>query len=162
MKQKRARDEEKTGVKEEVKDEQMPPFDFLQSNQVPIFTDNITLYRDGEMFKCHLCIIDVMVFVLYREKKTLAQTPFKIEDLEEMIMSPSQPTSSAFKLKDTQKYGRSHCIFQSFSMGLLVRFFQELELYDLKVTFHDSFPMTVKDDPVAFNFDDITKSQQKK
>jgi len=47
-------------------------------------------------------------------------------------------------------------------MGLLVRFFQELELYDLKVTFHDSFPMTVKDDPVAFNFDDITKSQQKK
>jgi len=101
LKQKRARDEEKTGVKEEVKDEQMPPFDFLQSNQVPIFTDNITLYRDGEMFKCHLCIIDVMVFVLYREKKTLAQTPFKIEDLEEMIMSPSQPTSSAFKLKDT-------------------------------------------------------------
>ena len=49
----------------------MPEFDFLLSDQVPIFTDNITLYRDGELIKCHLCIIDVMVIVLYKEKKTL-------------------------------------------------------------------------------------------
>jgi hypothetical protein len=51
-----------------------------------------------------------MIFVLYREKKTLVQSPLKLEDLETVIMSPSLPTSAAFKLKDTKKHGRSHII----------------------------------------------------
>jgi hypothetical protein len=103
-----------------------------------------------------------MVFVLHKEKKTLVQAPFKLEDLETVVLSPSLPTHAALKLKDTSKYGRSHCIFQSFSMGLMVRFFQELELYDLKVTFHDSFAMTVQDKPVAFAFEEIAKVKQEK
>jgi hypothetical protein len=38
-------------------------------------------------------------------------------------------------------------------MGLLVRFFQELELYGLKVDFKDEFPMTINGNAQVFNFD---------
>jgi len=69
------------------------------------------LYKDGKLEKCAFCIIDVMIFLLFKEKKTLVQTPFKLEDLELFILSPSLPTSAALKFKDTLKYGRSHSVF---------------------------------------------------
>ena len=47
-------------------------------------------------------------------------------------------------------------------MGLLVRFFQELELVDLKVDFKDEFAMTVAGAPQKFTFDSIMMDHQKK
>ena len=135
---------EEAASKEAIKnleEEKESPFDFLASEDVPVFSDDITLFMNNELFKCSLVIVDIMVFLLYREKKTLVTQPIKLEDLSTLILSPSLPTTAALKLKDTKNHGSSHVILQSLSMSLLIKFFQELELYDLKVEFHEEFPM---------------------
>ena len=60
-------------------------------------------------------------------------------------MSPSNPMSAAFKLKDHKKLGRSHIVFQNMNMGLMVRFIQELEAHWLSVEFSDQIAMTIGD-----------------
>lgn len=49
-------------------------------------------------------------------------TPFDLEELQAVVMSPSNPMSAAFKLKDQKKLNRSHIIFQNQNMGLMIRF----------------------------------------
>lgn len=71
-------------------------------------------------------------------------------------MSPSNPMSAAFKIKDSSKIGRSHIIFQNHNMGLMIRFIQELNAFWLNVDFTDTIAMTVDRKPVSFNFSEIT------
>ena len=40
-------------------------------------------------------------------------TPFDLEELQAVVMSPSNPMSAAFKLKDQKKLNRSHIVFQN-------------------------------------------------
>jgi len=61
--------------------------------------------------------------LIFKESKGTLYTPFSINEIDMMIMSPTMPTAGAFKLKNSKKHGRSHIIFQNYNMGLLVRYF---------------------------------------
>ena len=67
-------------------------------------------------------------------------------------MSPSNPMSAAFKLKDQNKLGRSHIVFQNMNMGIMVKFIQELEAHWLSVEFNDTIKMTIDKQPLTFSF----------
>jgi hypothetical protein len=75
--------------------EKVPEFDFLVSEDVPVFTDDITLYMQGDLFKCSMVIVDTTIFLLYREKMTLVTQPFNVADLLILMLSPSLPTTAA-------------------------------------------------------------------
>ena len=55
--------------------------------------------------------------------------------------------SAAFKLKDQNKLGRSHIVFQNMNMGIMVKFIQELEAHWLSVEFNDTIKMTIDKQP---------------
>ena len=74
-------------------------------------------------------------------------------------MSPSNPMSAAFKLKDQDKLGRSHIVFQNLNMGLMVRFIQELDAYWLAVEFSDQIAMVIEKKAETFSFDQLTKQK---
>jgi len=38
-------------------------------------------------------------------------TPFDLTEIAAVIMSPTNPMSAAFRMKDSNKLGRSHIIF---------------------------------------------------
>jgi hypothetical protein len=69
--------EEKESLEEvaAIEAEKPSKFDFLVSEDVPVFTDNITLFMNGDLFKCSIAIVDVMIFLIYREKNTLVTQP---------------------------------------------------------------------------------------
>ena len=74
-----------------------------------------------------------------------------------MVMSPSNPMSAAFRMKDAKKFGRSHIIFQNQNMGLMIRFIQELEAFWLSVEFNDKLAIIVQGGkPETFDFKDLT------
>jgi hypothetical protein len=37
--------------------------------------------------------------------------PFKLDEIKALVMSPSNPMSAAFVMKDTHRLNRSHIIF---------------------------------------------------
>jgi hypothetical protein len=78
-----------------------------------------------------------------------------------LVMSPTNPQSAAFHLKNDKKLDMSHIIFQNSNMGLMVRYFQELELYDLKVEFKDQLAITVFGKPKKFEFQEIALGKAK-
>ena len=67
--------------------------------------------------------------------------------------------SAAFKLKDGERLGRSHIVFQNQNMGLMVRFIQELDAYWLAVEFSDKIAMVVNKKPETFSFEQLTKQK---
>lgn len=129
--------------------------DFLTSDQTFVFSDEVLLFFDSRIIECILVIVDTTIYVLYKDTYRNILSPFELEELSAIIMSPSNPMSAAFKLKDDKKLSRSHIIFQNQNMGLMVRFIQELEAYWLSVEFSDIIAMTIDRKPLSFNFKDI-------
>ena len=95
--------------------------DYLTCDQVFIFSDEITIYHE-KIQNAILAVIDTKVFLLFKESKSSIYRPFDLEELSAIVMSPSNPMSAAFKMKDQNKLKRSHIVFQNNNMGLLVRF----------------------------------------
>ena len=129
--------------------------DFLSSDQTFVFSDEVTLYFDGKIIECILVIVDQTVYLLFKDTYRNIISPFNLIELAAVIMSPSNPMSAAFKMKDDKKLNRSHIIFQNQNMGLMVRFIQELEAYWLSVEFSDTIALTIDRNPVSFSFKDI-------
>ena len=88
-------------------------------------------------------IVEQKVYILFKDTLGNMYTPFNLEELAAVVMSPSNPMSAAFRMKDQKKFGRSHIVFQNQNMGLLIRFIQELEAYWLSVEFSDQLAMVV-------------------
>ena len=84
-----------------------------------------------------MVIVDSQIFLFYKESLVTIYNPFRLNEVAALVMSPSNPMSAAFLMKDPQRLTRSHIIFQNHNMGLLVRFFQELELFEMRVEFQD-------------------------
>jgi hypothetical protein len=134
--------------------------DYLSSEQAFIFSDQITIFHEKIVEAC-LTIVDMKVYFMFKSTKSSIYKPFDLSELSAIVMSPSNPMSAAFRLKDQNKLGRSHIVFQNTNMGLLVRFIQELECYWLSVEFSDTIAMTVDKQPISFNFQEITIHKQK-
>ena len=62
------------------------------------------------------------VYILFKESLNNMYTPFDLEEIAAVIMSPSNPMSASFRMKDPARIGRSHVIFQNQNMGLMIRF----------------------------------------
>lgn len=87
--------------------------DFLSSDQSFIFSDEMTIY-DQKIITCNLAIVDQRVYILFNDKAhSNLYTPFDLEELQAVVMSPSNPMSAAFKMKDQKKLNRSHIVFQN-------------------------------------------------
>ena len=106
-----------------------------------------------------MVIVDCKVYLMYKDSKRTIYTPFDLTELTSLVMSPSNPMSAAFKLKDQEKLGRSHIVFQNLNMGLMVRFIQELDAYWLAVEFSDQLAMVIENKAETFSFDQLTKQK---
>ena len=96
---------------------------------------------------------------MFKDSKKTIYTPFGLQELTALVMSPNNPMSAAFKLKDGDRLGRSHIVFQNLNMGLMVRFIQELDAYWLAVEFSDKIAMVVNKKPETFSFEQLTKQK---
>ena len=110
--------------------------DFLSCDQSFIFSDELIIF-DSKIIETIFAIVDQKVYILYKDTKMNVYTPFDLEELAAVVMSPSNPMSAAFRMKDCKKLNRSHIVFQNQNMGLMIRFIQELEAYWLSVEFND-------------------------
>ena len=69
------------------------------------------LIFESTILPTFLIIIDQRVYILYKESKSSAYAPFDLQEIAAVVMSPSNPMSAAFRMKDPKKFGRSHIIF---------------------------------------------------
>ena len=129
--------------------------DFLTSDQCFIFSDELIIF-DKKIMTCLLAVVDQRVYIMYKDTYVNVYTPFDLEELAAVVMSPSNPMSAAFRMKQQDKLNRSHIIFQNQNMGLFVRFIQELEAHWLAVEFSDTIAMVVDKKPISFNFKELT------
>ena len=86
--------------------------DFLTSDQSFVFSDEMIIF-DQKIHTSVLVIVDQRVYILFKDSLQNMYTPFDLEELAAVVMSPSNPMSAAFRLKDQNKFGRSHIIFQN-------------------------------------------------
>ena len=95
------------GNDEEEKEEEKRPIvvredltrDFLTSDQAFIFSDEMIIF-DQRIITCVLAIVDQRVYILYKDTNGNLYTPFDLEELAAVVMSPSNPMSAAFRMKD--------------------------------------------------------------
>ena len=73
--------------------------DFLTSDQCFIFSDELIIF-DQKIMTCLLAVVDQRVYIMYKDSFVNVYTPFDLEELAAVVMSPSNPMSAAFKLKD--------------------------------------------------------------
>lgn len=48
---------------------------------------------------------------MYKDTFVNMYTPFDLEELAAVVMSPSNPMSAAFRMKQSDKLNRSHIVF---------------------------------------------------
>jgi len=73
--------------------------DYLTSDQAFVFSDEITIFHD-KIVEAVLTIVDMQVYFLFKSTKSSIYKPFELTELSAIVMSPSNPMSAAFKLKD--------------------------------------------------------------
>ena len=68
--------------------------------------------------------------------------PFKIQDIRDFILAENVPSACTLQVDQEveDRIGRSHLIFESKSMGLIMRYVIERE-YDIEIDFCDSVPI---------------------
>lgn len=106
--------------------EQFDKGHILDENNDLLFSDILYIYQEKKVIETLLTVLHNTVYLMYKDSKNTMYTPFKVKDIQAMIMSPTLHTAASFKLKNPLKLKRSHIIFQNYNMGLLVRYFQEL------------------------------------
>ena len=92
---------------EEEKEEEKRPIvaredltrDFLTSDQAFIFSDEMIIF-DQRIITSVLAIVDQKVYICYKDTLANLYTPFDLEELAAVVMSPSNPMSAAFRMKD--------------------------------------------------------------
>lgn len=79
---------------------------------------------------------------MFKSKKTILVTPFKIHEIRDMVIAENVPSACTMQVSDLVegKIGRSHLIFESKSMGLIMRYVLERE-YEIELDFCDSVPI---------------------
>jgi hypothetical protein len=73
--------------------------DFLTSDQSFIFSDEIIIF-DQKIVTATFVIVDQKVYILFKESLGSMYTPFNLDELAAIVMSPSNPMSAAFRMKD--------------------------------------------------------------
>ena len=58
-----------------------------------------------------MVIINSQIYLFYKESMVTIYNPFKLDEIKALVMSPSNPMSAAFVMKDTHRLNRSHIIF---------------------------------------------------
>lgn len=94
--------------------------DLLTCDEALIFADDVRVYQppgpsSGKAeHACILVIYNGKVFLVYGESKLTIYSPFDLlSEVKALVMSPSNPLSAAFHLKNDRQLQRSHVIFQS-------------------------------------------------
>jgi len=52
---------------------------------------------------CIIVIHNMFVYILYKESKASVYVPFSLEEVQAIVMSPSNPLSAAFHMKSDKK-----------------------------------------------------------
>jgi len=58
------------------------------------------LIYESKILHTYLIVVDQRVYILYKESKSSAYAPFDLEEIAAIVMSPSNPMSAAFRMKD--------------------------------------------------------------
>ena len=108
-------------------------------------------------------IVSDLIVVLFKSKKTIVVMPFKIQEIRGLVLAENVPSACTIEVSQEieNKIGRSHLIFESKSMGLLMRYVLERE-YDIEVDFCDSVPMRINGGDGDFYFGELEKIKKDK
>lgn len=100
-------------------------------------------------------VSDIVIF-LYKKRKTVVVNPFKIQEIPEMVCAENIPSACTIQVSEQVegRIGRSHLIFESKSMGLLMRFIFEQE-YEIELDFCDSVPIRISGNERDFCFTEL-------
>ena len=103
---------------------------------------------------------DVVIF-LFKSRKTVVVTPFSINDVRGLVLAENVPSACTIQVDEAveEKIARSNLIFESRSMGLIMRYVLERE-YDIEVDFCDSVPMRESGTERDFCFTELEELKQ--
>lgn len=105
-------------------------------------------------------VADIVIF-LYKKRKTVVVNPFKIHEIPEMVCAENVPSACTIQVSEhvEGRIGRSHLIFESNSMGLLMRYIFEQE-YEIELDFCDSVPIRISGAQRDFCFTELEAIKQ--
>lgn len=71
----------------------------MSSDQCFIFSDEMIVF-DQKIVTANFVVVDQKVYILFKESLGNMYTPFDLTELAAVVMSPSNPMSAAFRMKD--------------------------------------------------------------
>ena len=78
--------------------------DILTHDQSFIFSDEMIVYDDRKIVNTEFYIVDQRFYIVFKDSRNIVYTPFDIEEVAAVVMSPSNPMSAAFRMKDQAKF----------------------------------------------------------
>jgi len=123
---------------------------------------NIELHVNNTRVKGILCITQGILIVLYKTTKQAVINPVKVNEVRNMLLAEQVPSAAALELSEATKtkVQKSHLIFESPSMGMLMRYLIENSEFDTSIDFCREVTVTEGASEFVFDFEDIKRWRQ--
>ena len=159
---KRVNNGDTKGVIKADSDDEVSPEKALASPTLLAVEIQIWMNLDQPRDAIFVLVADIAIF-LFKEKKNIVVTPFKIQEIRDLILAENVPSACTIQVDQSveDRIGRSHLIFESKSMGLIMRYVLERE-YDIEVDFSDSVPIRERGVEKDFCFMELDERRQEK
>ena len=138
-------------------DSENDPVSILQSSTLLAVEIQIYMKLGSEPQDSIFVLANDVAIFLYKQRKNIVVTPFKILDIKELVIAENVPSACTMQVDESveDKIGRSHLIFESKSMGLILRYVLERNYEEIEVDFSDSVPIREQGVEKDFCFTDL-------
>ena len=107
-----------------------------------------------------MCITDNVMITLYSSAgKNPVIPPIKVNDVETLFLAESMPSAAALHFTESveAKLRRSHLVFESPNLGLLMRYLLEKETYTTDISFSNEVTIKEGELTTTWFFNDMQK-----
>ena len=118
------------------------------------------VYINNARHRAIMCITDNVMVTLYSSAgKNPVIPPIKVNDVETLFLAESVPSAAALHFTEevSDKLKRSHLVFESPNLGLLMRYLLEKESYTTDISFSNEVTIKVGELTDTWFFSDMQK-----
>lgn len=119
----------------------------------------LEVYMNNQRLKAMLVITDDVLIMLYMAKGySSVINPIRVNDVETLFLAESMPSAAALHFSDevSVKLNRTHLVFESPNLGLLMRYLLERD-YTTDISFCNEIEVKEGNDTSTWFFNDMQK-----
>ena len=120
---------------------------------------DLEVYINNQRLHAILCITDNVLIMLYKGKgHNIVMPSIKVNDIQALVLAESMPSAAALHFSENieEKVHRSHLVFESPNLGLLMRYLLEKD-YTTEIDFCNEVTIREGELSATWFFNDMQK-----